>query len=49
MSVSLYVYAKEYGEFKVAFAIASILMIVTLLINLSAALVGNYFARRRHL
>ena len=49
LSVSLYVYAKEYGEFKVAFAIASILMIVTLLINLSAALVGNYFARRRHL
>lgn len=47
MSVALYVYAKEYGEFEVAFAIASILMILTLLINLSANLVGKYFAKRR--
>ena len=49
LSVALYVYAKEYGEFKVAFAIASILLILTLVINLSATLVGKYFAERRSL
>ena len=49
LSVALYVYAKEYGEFEVAFAIASILLILTLVINLSAALVGKYFAKRRSL
>lgn len=47
LTVALYVYAKEEGEFGVAFAIASILMILTLLINLSATLVGKYFAKRR--
>ena len=49
LSVALYVYAKEYGEFEVAFAIASILMILTLIINLSATWVGKYFAKRRSL
>ena len=49
LSVALYVYAKEYGEFEVAFAIASILLILTLIINLSATLVGKYFAKRRSL
>ena len=49
LSVALYVYAKEYGEFEVAFAIASILMILTLIINLSATLVVKYFAKRRSL
>ena len=44
---ALYVYAKEEGEFGVAFAIAAILMILTWGINLSAALVGKYFAKRR--
>lgn len=48
LSVALYVYAKEYGEFEVAFAIASILLILTLAINLSATLVGKYFAKRRN-
>ena len=48
LTVALYVYAKEEGEFGVAFAIAAILMILTLLINLSATLVGKYFARRRN-
>lgn len=47
LTVALYVYAKEEGEFGVAFAIAAILMVLTLLINLSAALVGKYFAKRR--
>lgn len=48
LTVALYVYAKEEGEFGVAFAISAILMILTLLINLSAALVGKYFGRRRN-
>lgn len=48
LTVALYVYAKEEGEFGVAFAIAAILMILTLLINLSAVLVGKYFAKRRN-
>ena len=47
LTVALYVYAKEDGEFGVAFAIAAILMLLTLLINLSASLVGKYFAKRR--
>ena len=48
LTVALYVYAKEHGEFGVAFAIAAILMILTLIINLSATLVGKYFAKRRN-
>lgn len=47
LTVALYMYAKERGEFGVAFAIAAILMIMTLLINLSATLVGRYFKKRR--
>lgn len=47
LSVALYVYAKEEGEFQVAFAIAAILMILTLLINLAAAWVGKFFSKRR--
>ena len=47
LTVALYVYAKEEGEFGVAFAIAAILMVLTLLINLSATLVGKYFTKRR--
>lgn len=45
LTVALYVYAKEEGEFGVAFAIATILMILTLLINLLATFVGNYFKK----
>ena len=41
LTVSLYVYARERAEFDVAFAIAAILMILTLLINLAANLVGR--------
>ena len=48
LTVALYVYAKEEGEFGVAFAIAAILMILTLLINISATLVGKYFENRRN-
>ena len=49
LTVALYVYAKEQGEFEVAFAAAAILMLLTLLINLSAALVQKHFAKRRSL
>ncbi len=47
LTVALYVYAKENGEFETAFAIAAILMILTMLINLSATLAGRYFQKRR--
>ena len=47
LTVALYVYAKEQGEFDAAFAIAAILMLLTVLINLAATLVQEYFARRR--
>ena len=47
LTVALYVYAKEQGEFGVAFAIAAILMLLTFVINLSADLLARYFERRR--
>ena len=47
LTVALYVYATEDGNFEVAFAIAAILMILTLLINLSATLIGKYYLRHR--
>lgn len=49
LTVALYVYAKEQGQFDVAFAIAAILMILTLLINGAATLVERYFMRKRSL
>lgn len=49
LSVALYVYAKEQGEFDVAFAIAAILMALAMLINLAAMLIGRYFKKRRSL
>lgn len=48
LTVALYVYAKEESEFGVAFAIAAILLILTLLLNLAATLVGKYFEKRRN-
>ncbi|MGN0504048.1 MAG: phosphate ABC transporter permease PstA [Ruminococcus sp.] len=47
LTVALYVYAKEQGEFGIAFAIAAILLILTVIINLCASIVGRYFAKRR--
>ena len=47
LTVALYVYAKEQGEFGVAFAIAAILMMLTILINLAATIVGKYFAKKK--
>lgn len=49
LTVALYVYAKEQGEFGVAFAIAAILMVLTVIINLATTVVGKYFAKRRSL
>lgn len=46
LTVSLYVYAMERGETEVAFAIAAILMVLTLVINLSATLVGKKLKKR---
>lgn len=46
LTVALYVYATEDGNFEAAFAIAAILMILTLLINLSATLIGKFFERK---
>lgn len=48
LTVALYVYAKEQGEFGVAFAIASILMMLTVLINLAATMVGKYFNKKKN-
>ena len=41
LTVALYLYANERGETDIAFAIAAILMILTLIINLSASLAGK--------
>ena len=49
LTVALYFYAKEDGEFGVAFAIAAILMLMTLLLNLTADLVSNHFRRKKEL
>ena len=47
LTVALYVYAKEQGEFDAAFAIAAILMLLTLLVNVAAAGAEHYFRRKR--
>ena len=46
LTVALYVYAKERGEFGVAFGIAAILMILTLVINILAGIIGNSIKRK---
>ena len=47
LTVALYVYAKEQGEFGVAFAIAAILMVLPMMINLSVSLVQKHISKRR--
>lgn len=49
LTVALYFYARESGEFDVAFAIAAILLLLTLAVNLAAVLAGRYFKKRRAL
>ena len=46
LTVALYVYAKEQGEFGVAFAIAAILMILAFIINLAASAVTKYYQKK---
>ena len=46
LTVALYVYAKEQGEFGVAFAIAAILMVLAFVINLSATAVTKFFQKK---
>lgn len=41
LTVALYFYAKDQGEFEVAYAIAAILMILAFIINISASLTGR--------
>ncbi len=49
LTVALYIYAREQGEFDVAFAIAAILLLLALLIHFAAALVEKVFKRKKHL
>ena len=46
LTVALYVYASERGEFEIAFAIAAILMILTVIINLLTTYMGKLMKRR---
>ena len=46
LTVAMYVYAKEQGEFGVAFAIASILMVLAFCINLAATGVAKHFQKK---
>lgn len=49
LAVSLYVYAKERGDFDTAFAIAAILLVLTLLINFGAnRMFAQSHSSRRH-
>ena len=48
LTVALYAYAKEEGEFDVAFAIAAILAALALMIHLAAELTAFAFKRRRN-
>lgn len=47
LTVALYMYAKERGQFDIAFAIAAILLILTFLINMSAKAVAARLKQKR--
>ncbi len=47
LTVALYFYAKDQGEFEVAYAIAAILMILAFIINISASLTGRKIKERK--
>lgn len=47
LTVAMYVYAKERGQFEVAFAIAAILIMLTFLINMAAKMAALKLKRRR--
>ncbi len=46
LTVALYVYASERGEFDIAFAIAAILMVLTVIINIATTYMGKLMERR---
>ena len=46
LTVALYMYAKERGEFEIAFAIAAILLVLTFVINISAKLTATMLSRK---
>lgn len=47
LTVALYVYATERGEINVAFSVATILMVITLLLNLAATLSASQLKKRK--
>lgn len=47
LTVALYMYAKERGEFEVAFSIAAILLILTFCINISAKIAARTLKKKR--
>lgn len=47
LTVALYVYAKEQGEFEVAFVIAAILMFMSLAINITASVLAHRIRNKR--
>ena len=47
LTVAMYVYAKERGQFEVAFAIAAILLVLTFLINMSAKAAAGKLKQKR--
>ena len=47
LTVALYVYAKEQGEFQTAFSIAVILLVLAVIVNLSAGAVKGWFAKKK--
>ena len=49
LTVALYVYAKEQGEFGVAFGIAAILLVLSFGINLAAGAVTKYYQKKNAL
>lgn len=46
LTVALYMYAKERGEFEIAFAIAAILLVLTFVINMSAKLTAKILKKK---
>ena len=47
LSVALYVYVNEYANVGVAMAVAAVLMIITLIINMTAALLGEKLKKKQ--
>ena len=47
LTVALYFYAKDQGEFEVAYAIAAILMILAFIINICASLTGRRIKKKK--